>query len=213
MAIGEGRVHDVHLQELGVPPQPGVPAPGVREHAGAEVDADDVVARRVEGEIASRSGAGIQNQAGRALEDLAPQPALPQDLVRSVDQIVNRGDPLVFPIVDGLPALPQGLRPGRRGGAGDGLPNVRVADAVDGAAISAHVHTHPRSVSPPCFETRGRHASSGIASILPGCRPIRSRPGSYAANVTRSEEHTSELQSLMRISYAVFCLKKKKKEA
>src|SRR3546814_7331725 len=28
---------------------------------------------------------------------------------------------------------------------------------------------------------------------------------------TRSEEHTSELQSLMRISYAVFCLKKKKK--
>src|SRR3546814_8742669 len=32
-----------------------------------------------------------------------------------------------------------------------------------------------------------------------------------AAGITRSEEHTSELQSLMRISYAVFCLKKKKK--
>src|SRR3546814_7485457 len=31
------------------------------------------------------------------------------------------------------------------------------------------------------------------------------------ARETRSEEHTSELQSLMRISYAVFCLKKKKK--
>src|SRR3546814_8933923 len=31
--------------------------------------------------------------------------------------------------------------------------------------------------------------------------------------VERSEEHTSELQSLMRISYAVFCLKKKNKEA
>src|SRR3546814_5979545 len=30
-------------------------------------------------------------------------------------------------------------------------------------------------------------------------------------NSARSEEHTSELQSLMRISYAVFCLKKKKK--
>src|SRR3546814_9590732 len=30
-------------------------------------------------------------------------------------------------------------------------------------------------------------------------------------NAIRSEEHTSELQSLMRISYAVFCLKKKKK--
>src|SRR3546814_4247127 len=32
-----------------------------------------------------------------------------------------------------------------------------------------------------------------------------------AAEAERSEEHTSELQSLMRISYAVFCLKKKKK--
>src|SRR3546814_9279792 len=31
-----------------------------------------------------------------------------------------------------------------------------------------------------------------------------------AGNAARSEEHTSELQSLMRISYAVFCLKKKK---
>src|SRR3546814_2162270 len=35
--------------------------------------------------------------------------------------------------------------------------------------------------------------------------------GHRAAAVGRSEEHTSELQSLMRISYAVFCLKKKKK--
>src|SRR3546814_2591191 len=33
----------------------------------------------------------------------------------------------------------------------------------------------------------------------------------YSWNVARSEEHTSELQSLMRISYAVFCLKKKNK--
>src|SRR3546814_6211073 len=33
---------------------------------------------------------------------------------------------------------------------------------------------------------------------------------SAAAGLERSEEHTSELQSLMRISYAVFCLKKKK---
>src|SRR3546814_2383572 len=33
-----------------------------------------------------------------------------------------------------------------------------------------------------------------------------------ARQTTRSEEHTSELQSLMRISYAVFCLKKKKRQ-
>src|SRR3546814_3089046 len=36
-------------------------------------------------------------------------------------------------------------------------------------------------------------------------------PVQGAENFNRSEEHTSELQSLMRISYAVFCLKKKKK--
>src|SRR3546814_6255540 len=36
-------------------------------------------------------------------------------------------------------------------------------------------------------------------------------PGADPAAGIRSEEHTSELQSLMRISYAVFCLKKKKK--
>src|SRR3546814_7038212 len=33
----------------------------------------------------------------------------------------------------------------------------------------------------------------------------------WTSHFCRSEEHTSELQSLMRISYAVFCLKKKKK--
>src|SRR3546814_3067824 len=38
-------------------------------------------------------------------------------------------------------------------------------------------------------------------------RRVRPAP---AARMVRSEEHTSELQSLMRISYAVFCLKKKK---
>src|SRR3546814_12423523 len=36
--------------------------------------------------------------------------------------------------------------------------------------------------------------------------------GLFGAVTARSEEHTSELQSLMRISYAVFCLKKKKQK-
>src|SRR3546814_9388424 len=39
---------------------------------------------------------------------------------------------------------------------------------------------------------------------------IRAETGLTASAGVRSEEHTSELQSLMRISYAVFCLKKKK---
>src|SRR3546814_9195732 len=48
----------------------------------------------------------------------------------------------------------------------------------------------------------------------PGNYRARARPAARAHRniiVLRSEEHTSELQSLMRISYAVFCLKKNKK--
>src|SRR3546814_7055970 len=51
---------------------------------------------------------------------------------------------------------------------------------------------------------------------LSGLRPAGGRVGSvppgkgHPVALRRSEEHTSELQSLMRISYAVFCLKKKK---
>src|SRR3546814_2387681 len=49
----------------------------------------------------------------------------------------------------------------------------------------------------------------------PGCRrrPCRLHRDATKRWTFRSEEHTSELQSLMRISYAVFCLKKKKKNA
>src|SRR3546814_2425101 len=43
----------------------------------------------------------------------------------------------------------------------------------------------------------------------PGAELCRGRSRQRSERVERSEEHTSELQSLMRISYAVFCLKKK----
>src|SRR3546814_10364970 len=55
----------------------------------------------------------------------------------------------------------------------------------------ARVHTSPRIITVACFLVQ--HS------------PI-------FGQAARSEEHTSELQSLMRISYAVFCLKKKKKK-
>src|SRR3546814_4268421 len=42
-------------------------------------------------------------------------------------------------------------------------------------------------------------------------KEVHHRVSRAERKVNRSEEHTSELQSLMRISYAVFCLKKKKK--
>src|SRR3546814_5220973 len=49
----------------------------------------------------------------------------------------------------------------------------------------------------------GSHSDFAIDPVLPDELPEGIAPH-------RSEEHTSELQSLMRISYAVFCLKKKK---
>src|SRR3546814_1225436 len=49
----------------------------------------------------------------------------------------------------------------------------------------------------------------GAALALFALRAGSVREGAPFAPVSRSEEHTSELQSLMRISYAVFCLKKK----
>src|SRR3546814_9750149 len=48
-----------------------------------------------------------------------------------------------------------------------------------------------------------------VSATLPGYKPATHTLS--LASGARSEEHTSELQSLMRISYAVFCLKKKKK--
>src|SRR3546814_3234967 len=48
----------------------------------------------------------------------------------------------------------------------------------------------------PLHQPRARHKSRYLRSLN--------------SSIERSEEHTSELQSLMRISYAVFCLKKKK---
>src|SRR3546814_10613920 len=55
-----------------------------------------------------------------------------------------------------------------------------------------------------------RHSMANLLEELidaAGCNEI---PAPARAPDQRSEEHTSELQSLMRISYAVFCLKKKK---
>src|SRR3546814_5664442 len=54
----------------------------------------------------------------------------------------------------------------------------------------------------------GRMQSLGIRTHL-GHRPVRLEPGKVVTQGGRSEEHTSELQSLMRISYAVFCSNKK----
>src|SRR3546814_4699126 len=65
----------------------------------------------------------------------------------------------------------------------------------------------------PAAPARWLHALPPIGppSRSHAARRPRRRPESFRPAAGRSEEHTSELQSLMRISYAVFCLKKKKK--
>src|SRR3546814_14228841 len=64
-----------------------------------------------------------------------------------------------------------------------------------------------RSGLAPRRDARGERGRLSLHA--PVCRLRRLRAVRAVAR-TRSEEHTSELQSLMRISYAVFCLKKKK---
>src|SRR3546814_3951009 len=68
-----------------------------------------------------------------------------------------------------------------------------------------------------CLEKQGARATSRVVDrlILAGVRSDSHDLGKDSRHLSRgvelrSEEHTSELQSLMRISYAVFCLKKKK---
>src|SRR3546814_9410210 len=60
------------------------------------------------------------------------------------------------------------------------------------------------------FERIGAHGGGGYDGDPDQPDPFFGR-APLSPRRRRSEEHTSELQSLMRISYAVFCLKKKKK--
>src|SRR3546814_5329595 len=60
------------------------------------------------------------------------------------------------------------------------------------------------SVTPSGGKLAGKHQLGML------CVAATNTAGYDALAINRSEEHTSELQSLMRISYAVFCLKKKK---
>src|SRR3546814_5763622 len=86
-------------------------------------------------------------------------------------------------------------------------------------------HPHDRLPLPSRYDRRNGLSSSPQDGNSPSPRPylamrehgagdsplgFRGIPCRTQTQVCRSEEHTSELQSLMRISYAVFCLKKKR---
>src|SRR3546814_6310288 len=68
----------------------------------------------------------------------------------------------------------------------------------------------PAPAAPPCGRSRWRQCLRKLCLRRRGPWALGS-DGEHL-RVVRSEEHTSELQSLMRISYAVFCLQKKKKK-
>src|SRR3546814_5251186 len=76
-------------------------------------------------------------------------------------------------------------------GAGGWFANSQMRGSASGTAQMAQLDAHT-ATQRDLYDT-----------VVGGRRNIRLADG-------RSEEHTSELQSLMRISYAVFCLKKKK---
>src|SRR3546814_1918171 len=90
-------------------------------------------------------------------------------------------------------------------GVGDATLNGR--ELAVAAYLSEHVV--------PCLIGRDAHRIEDIWQFLYKGAYWRRGPVTMTAiaavDMARSEEHTSELQSLMRSSYAVFCLKKKKK--
>src|SRR3546814_1237393 len=65
---------------------------------------------------------------------------------------------------------------------------------------------------PDAYVFAGQKRGCPLSNVSMTAVLKRMRLGHLTVHGMRSEEHTSELQSLMRISYAVFCLKKKKKK-
>src|SRR3546814_7630439 len=76
---------------------------------------------------------------------------------------------------------------------------IRLGDAWEWIGQPSHRRQHP---------TNSRVTATPPMCCCSSASPTRS----ILAIACRSEEHTSELQSLMRISYAVFCLKKKNRK-
>src|SRR3546814_7333713 len=99
------------------------------------------------------------------------------------------------------PVEPQSASNPRKAG---GTPHGHDHDAAfarNRTAVCPPAESRPqtgKSADAPQYNASDTRAARAAGVARPAC-------------LRRSEEHTSELQSLMRISYAVFCLKKKKK--
>src|SRR3546814_4807202 len=93
---------------------------------------------------------------------------------------------------------------------------VDVQDAavvVDHATLGLRIESHfPDQLGADAAVARVDQAPLALAGVVAVDEHVHGAVARAAVHAQRSEEHPSELQSLMRISYAVFCLKKKKNE-
>src|SRR3546814_4271371 len=87
----------------------------------------------------------------------------------------------------------------------DLLPNASARIEFGGGLQSRF--NYSKTLSRPSFG----QLNPGLSYVVSYVNTIQNSGSGGNPDLDRSEEHTSELQSLMRISYAVFCLKKKKK--
>src|SRR3546814_2937041 len=78
----------------------------------------------------------------------------------------------------------------------------------DGRGLPQFLRRRCKGPLPPDHKGQGGGGQSAVGILRVGAQRLDFQLGQHL----RSEEHTSELQSLMRISYAVFCLKKKTKK-
>src|SRR3546814_6285680 len=105
---------------------------------------------------------------------------------------------------------------GRQGGgaaAGPFLREAQLAGLARGQG-DGHLRLLERQRAPGDRKLAAAHFGAQILFLEVRLlhQPVGDAPQQLRLRPARSEEHTSELQSLMRISYAVFCLKKKKKK-
>src|SRR3546814_2910171 len=88
-------------------------------------------------------------------------------------------------------------------------PGIRARVDADVFAVKV------QKIREACLHHLRRAAAGGVQPPFQQLRRTKANHiahGGFGHSLARSEEHTSELQSLMRISYAVFCLKKKKEK-